>query len=144
MRYTFSLLIGLTLLAISIYNWKQSFAFIARSERAIGTVVGLQEDDDSYWPVFSIRTKEGEEVIYHHPYGSSPASWHVGEEATFFYDPNDPHSPRMLGYFTIFNWAIVFLGLAIPFIVYSISYFIFHPLIRMPEENHIWNSNRKY
>ncbi|RAJ77359.1 uncharacterized protein DUF3592 [Chitinophaga dinghuensis] len=144
MRYTIYLLTGLTLLAISIYNWKQAFAFIARSERAIGVVTSLHKDDDSYWPVFSIRTKEGDEIIYQHPYGSSPASWRVGEEATFLYDPQAPESPRMVGYFTLFNWAIVFMGLAIPLIVSAIGYFILAPLTRIPAENNTWKANRKF
>lgn len=127
------LLTGLLLLAASLYKLKQSVDFIGRSEHARGTVTSLDESDGAYAPVFSIMTKENAELIYHHPAYTSPSSWDVGDTATFLYDPANLRSVTMVGYFWLFNWTLVLLGIAIPLIITGAGYLLFRPL--MGKEN---------
>ncbi|MGO4293005.1 hypothetical protein [Chitinophaga sp. RAB17] len=135
MLYKLYLLAGLILLAVSLYILKQSVDFIGRSERAIGTVTSLEEIDDAYSPVFTVKTKENGEVIYHHPTSSKPASWDVGEEATFLYDTENPRSVRMMGYFWLFNWTIISMATAIPLIIVGAGYYFLSPLTRWPDKS---------
>lgn len=125
---------GILLLSISLFKWKQSIEFINVGERAIGTVISMEEDDGAFSPVFIIETRQQEQVVYHHPVSTSPPSWEVGEEAIFLYDPVNPQEVKMMNYFGLFNWAIVFMGLAIPPIIIGGGYFLFRPLIRTKEE----------
>lgn len=133
MWYKLYLLTGLILLATSIYKLKQSIDFIGRSERTIGTVISMEENDGAYSPVFAVKTKENGEVIYHHAAASHPPAWDIGEEATFLYDPGNPQSAAMMSYFWLFNWAILFLAVAIPLIIVGTDYYLLRPLLRLPE-----------
>ncbi|RBL89889.1 DUF3592 domain-containing protein [Chitinophaga flava] len=136
MGYKLSLLTGLILLAVSLYKLKQSIDFIGRSERAMGIVISLEEDGDgAYSPVFVVKTKE-DEIIYHHSVANSPATWHIGEEAIFLYDPGNPGSVTMMGYFWLFNWTIFSIAIAIPLIIFGLSYYLINPLMRLQDESH--------
>ncbi|MBC9932723.1 DUF3592 domain-containing protein [Chitinophaga qingshengii] len=128
MWYKLYLLTGLLLVAVSLYKLRQSVEFIGSSERAQGTVVSLDESDGAYAPVFSIMTNENVELIYHHAAYSSPSSWDVGEKATFLYDPANLDSVRMMGYFWLFNWAIILMAIAIPLIITGAGYLLLSPL----------------
>ncbi|MBC9909728.1 DUF3592 domain-containing protein [Chitinophaga varians] len=128
MRYKLYLLTGLILFAFSLYKLKQSVDFIQGSERAVGTVTSLEESDGAYSPVFSVKTKENDEIIYHHPSASNPAGWAVGEEAIFLYDPKNPHSATMMSYFWLFSWAIVAMAAAIPLMIVGAAYYWLYPL----------------
>jgi len=135
MLYKLLLLTGLILFSISIYHLKESIAFIDRGERALGTVTLLDEDDEgSYTPVFTIKTNEGMEVFYRHPASTNPPSWHVGDQATFIYDPINPRSAKLMGYFWLFNWAIVFMAMAVPLIIIGVGHLVLNPAIRAKNE----------
>lgn len=135
MLYKLYLLAGFILLAVSLYKLKQSFDFISKSERAIGTVTSMEEIDDAYSPVFTVKTKENGEIIYHHAAASKPASWDIGEEAIFLYNPENPDSATLMSYFWLFNWTIVFMGSAIPLIIVGAGYYFLKPLISWPDKN---------
>lgn len=132
MRYKLALLTGLILLAVALFKLKGTIDFIGRSERANGLVVGFIDSDDAYSPVFTVSIKGSAPVTYHHPAATSPASWRVGEEATFLYDPRNPDNVKMMSYFWLFDWSIVLTGLAIPFLVISIGYYLLKPLTKIP------------
>ncbi|WP_346317713.1 DUF3592 domain-containing protein [Chitinophaga sp. YIM B06452] len=134
MKYRLFLLTGVILFAISLYKLKQSVDFINRSERAIGTVTSLHEIDGAYSPVFTVKTKDNAQVIYHHASATNPSSWDIGEEAMFLYDPGDPRSVAMMSYFWLFNWAILFMGIAIPLIILGAGYYMIRPVIQMPQK----------
>ena len=127
MRYKLLLLTGFILLSLSVYKLKQSVDFINKSEQTTGTVTFLEESDGAYSPVFAVKTKDNGEIIYHHPAATNPASWAVGEEATFLYDPEAPHSATMIGYFWLFSWAIVFMAIAIPLLIIGGGYLLLNP-----------------
>ena len=133
MWYKLYLLTGFILLTASLYKLKQSIDFVGRSERTIGIVTSLEDIDGAYSPVFTVKTKEHGQIIYHHASASHPATWDIGEEAVFLSDPANPHSATMMSYFWLFNWAILFLAVAIPLIIVGAGYYLLGPLIRLPE-----------
>lgn len=130
------LLTGLILFAVSLYQLKQSVAFISRSERAIGTVTSLEDVDGAYAPVFEVKTRENGHIIYHHASASKPSSWAVGEEAIFLYDPANPSSATMMSYFWLFSWAIVLMAIAIPLIIVGAGYYLLRPFTKVPDESY--------
>ncbi|QJB37984.1 DUF3592 domain-containing protein [Chitinophaga oryzae] len=139
MKYKICLLAGCLLLAASLYKLKESLDFIRNSERATGTVTSLEMHDDSYSPVFVVTTKDGRQLDYHHAASSKPASWEVGERAVFLYDPANPGAVRMMRYFWIFNWSIVFMALGMPLIILGGGYYWLRRFIEMPQESYTLN-----
>lgn len=130
MWYRLSLLTGFILLAVSFYNLEQSLSFIGRSERATGTVTSFEEVDGAFAPVFTITTKDDSQIIYHHASASNPAAWDIGETAIFLYDPQNPGSARMMKYFWLFSWTIVFMAMAIPLLFIGGGYILFNRLTK--------------
>ncbi len=130
MWYRLSLLAGVILLIVSLVILNHSLRFVRHSERAMGVVARLDtltggDAGTTYAPVFSLTTRNGQEVIYHYHSSSSPPAWAVGETAMFLYDPEEPSSVRMYTYFGIFSWSIVLMGLAIVLITLGCGYFWF-------------------
>jgi hypothetical protein len=126
MYYRIALIFGIILLFVSLFILSESLTFLKNSETATGTVTKLEllsdSDGDTYRPVFAIQTKNNQIFIYKHTSSSSPASWKVGEKATFAYDPNDPGSARIFTYFGVFSWTIVLLCISIYLIVIGAGY----------------------
>ncbi|MET4141019.1 DUF3592 domain-containing protein [Pedobacter sp. UYP1] len=126
MYYRITLIFGVILCFASLFILSESLTFLKNSERATGTVTGLEllhdSDGDTYRPVFAIKTKNNQVFIYKHTSSSSPASWKVGENATFVYDPKRPDSARLFTYFGIFSWTIVLLCISIYLMVIGAGY----------------------
>lgn len=129
MFYSISLSIGIILLVISLFMFKESLAFIKKSDRAIGTVIKLEKIDNTdgvtYKPIFKFRSGTNQEIIYRHSSSSSPANWKIGEEATIAYDAANPAATaRLLTYFGVFSWTIVLMAVSMPFIVIGGGYYL--------------------
>lgn len=127
MQYRIYLLTGIVLLIVSAYQLQRSIRFIRHSEKTIGTVTSFEEIDGAYSPVFTVTTKEAGDVRYLHAAASNPSAWDVGEQAVFLYDPSDPGSPRMLSYFWLFNWSLLFMAAGVPFTIIGAGYFLLRP-----------------
>ncbi|SHE52968.1 DUF3592 domain-containing protein [Pedobacter caeni] len=130
MSYRISLVAGIILLIVSLFILKESLAFVAHSERAIGVVIEIEkisiDDGPSYSPVFQIITKNNEEIVYRHLHSSNPPGWTIGEKATFLYAPDDPDgSVRIFTYFGLFSWTIILMAFAIPLTIVGGSYIWF-------------------
>lgn len=128
MFYGISLAVGIVLLLISLFMFKESLAFIKASDRAIGTVIELERVDGTdgvtYRPVFKFNTNTNQEFIYRHGSSSSPPGWDIGEEATIAYDPDNPAKARLLTYFGAFSWTIILMALSMPLIVIGGGYYV--------------------
>ncbi|MET0461620.1 MAG: DUF3592 domain-containing protein [Chitinophagaceae bacterium] len=126
MWYTLTLIVGLVLLAISLFLLRESLAFLRSSERAIGTVIELKSISDSdgttYKPVFRFKTNLGEEIVYTHHSSSNPPGWDIGDKATFAYDAGNPSVARLMTYFGTFNWTVILMSIAMPMIVIGGGY----------------------
>ncbi|MGE7777239.1 DUF3592 domain-containing protein [Chitinophaga sp. NPDC101104] len=144
MLYKIYLLTGIILLLVSFYQLKRSLDFIGRGQRTTGTVTSLEEIDGAFSPVFTLKTGGDAPVRYHHAAASNPSAWAIGEEAIFLYDPADPQSAKMLQYFWLFNWALLYLVIALPLLIFGIGYFWLRPLFRARRsDNFQMQSNRE-
>jgi hypothetical protein len=136
MVYRVLLTIGILLFLVASVILKQSLAFVAGSERATGTVIKLEafsgDGGDSYAPVFKIVTSKNQEIIYRHSISTSPASWDIGQQATFLYDPVHPSDVRLSTYFGVFNWSIVLMGAAVFLLTTGGSYFLLRRYLQVP------------
>jgi hypothetical protein len=135
MVYSILLASGVILLAISLFKFGESLAFIRKSERAIGTVIELEEREDgegnrSYKPIFKFKTSANQEITCLSPVSSSPPAWKIGEEAIIAYNPANPSQAKVLTYFGAFLWTIVFMAIAMPLIVVGGGYFVAQILLK--------------
>lgn len=134
MFYSISLAVGIILVVLSFYFLKQSLHFIKSSEKASGTVIGLERvpgsDGDTYKAIFKFRTYNNKEVIYREKSSSSPAAWSVGEDARFAYQRDDPSNAKLLTYFGSFGWTVILLAIAMPLLVIGGGYFIAQPILK--------------
>jgi hypothetical protein len=134
MWYTLTLVVGITLVVISLLILRESLAFLRRSERTVGTVIELVKingsDGDTFKPIFKFKTSLNREIIYEHFSSSNPPNWKIGEEAIIAYDPNDPYVARLLTYFGTFRWTIVLMAIAMPLIVVGGGYHLSQAVLK--------------
>lgn len=128
MGYSITLIIGGVLALISLLLFNESLKFLKTTERAIGTVIELQEIKDSdgttYKPVFRFKTLTNEEVIFKSSTSSSPSSWDVGDETLVAYPVKDPSKAKTVTYFGIFGWSIILMAIGLPFIVIGGGFYL--------------------
>lgn len=126
--YLIFIIVGGLLLAGAIVVLKNTLTFIKNGERAIGTVVRLDErkDDEGtyYFPVFDIPTRQHETITYGHWTGSSSAGWRIGETSAFIFAPGKPDTVRFLNYWGIFWWPLCLMAVAVDLLVMGGGYFL--------------------
>ncbi|RYY52108.1 MAG: DUF3592 domain-containing protein [Chitinophagaceae bacterium] len=134
MFYSISLIVGIILLAASLFLFRQSLAFIKQSERATATVIELESitdnDGTTFKPIFRFKTSLNQEVHYRHISSTAPPSWKIGETAIVAYDPGNPEACRLLTYFGVFNWTIILMAIAMPLLVIGGGYFMMQQLLK--------------
>lgn len=128
MGYSITLAAGIVLLLFSIYILNNAVDFIKKSEKAVATVISLEEVKDSdgitYRPVFKFSTPDKKEVHFRHFASSSPPAWRVGEQAGVSYDINDPDNAKLLTYFGAFGWPVILMALSMPMLVIGGGYYL--------------------
>ncbi len=126
MWYTLTLVVGITLLFISIFKCRESLAFLKNSERTVGKVIDLEHiqgnDGPTYKAIFKFTTKANKDITFRQNSSSNPPSWRVDEEVMIAYDPQNPDQARVLSYFGVFSWSIVLMAIAMPAIVVGGGY----------------------
>jgi len=118
---------GLILLLLATFSFRNTLAFIKKSEKTTGTVVSIrtfQSEEEVYAPVFSYRTKDGRVFSYELDEGTNPPSWEIGETETILYDPDNPSRARLYTYFRLFMWTVVLISIGLPLLVVGGGYFI--------------------
>ncbi len=130
MWYQITLAIGIALLLLSIFFMYRSVSFLKASKRAHGKVVELEtvytgsKQEITFRPIFSFITDDGSEIIYDKAQSSNPASWEIGEEATYAYMPENKQKGSIVSYFEIFLWSIILSCLSMPLILVGGGYYL--------------------
>ena len=127
-RYYVLLAAGIFCLLVALLQLKQSLDFIHNGVLTTGVVTSFADDGESLSPVFSVTVNDTH-ITYEHPVATSPPSWHIGEEASFIYDPMEPGQVKMRGYFWLFNQVIIWMTISILLSVPAIGYIVLNKLI---------------
>ncbi|MFF4531582.1 DUF3592 domain-containing protein [Streptomyces sp. NPDC001407] len=113
------LVIGLVFAGISV-------AFLTNAERARGTVVALdwQEDRDGgsrqdnppvAYPVVEFTSANGARTRFQDSAGSNPPSYKVGEQVEVLYRPDAPEDARIKGFLSLWLLPLLFGGIGLIF-----------------------------
>lgn len=134
MYYSYSLCLGVAILALSIYLLYKNTIFIKNNEKAFGEVVALDKiyrktNKPTYKPIFEFKTKTGEIIQYTSISSSNPPSWKIGEKATYIYNINNPKKGKILTFYNVFGFALFLFCIATLLIIISGAYFLTKPLI---------------
>ncbi len=130
MIHALLLLVGLLLMGIACWQFRQTMNLLKNGERAKARVLELVPVRDSdggtnYRPLFEFVTKASEVKRWEYNVSSSPPSWEVGEEADVVYNPDKPGQARLIGYWGLFIGTIVLAAVAAPCIIIGGGYFVY-------------------
>jgi hypothetical protein len=110
------LAIGLVGLAGCGYWAVRTRAFLARAERAPGTVVDLEpsrsKDGTTYRPVVDYVLPTGQARTLRSNTGSNPPAFSIGEAVVVLYDPADPADARIDSTFSLWGGPIILGGMS--------------------------------
>jgi Protein of unknown function (DUF3592) len=116
-KYIF-LSIGLLLLAGASYLYVDTRSWLARSIEAQGEVIEMVavRDRESgnilYAPRVRFETRDGKTIEFQSSLRTSPPAYRAGQMVRVLYDPKDPNSAALAGFFSL--WFVVmvlgFLG----------------------------------
>jgi hypothetical protein len=92
----------------------------SRAELTTGTVTGFsvqvdsEDNSQTYCPQVTYRTRSGEQRRYDSNFCSSPAAYDVGEQVELYYDPNDPDSAQIKGFWSQYLVVTLFACMGLP------------------------------
>jgi hypothetical protein len=101
-------------------------SFRAKAELATGTVAGFsvsvdsEDNSQTYCPQVRYTTKTGQDFTYNSNFCSSPPAYEVGEEVEIYYDPADPGSGQIRGFWSQYLVVLIFSCIGLPLAVLGI------------------------
>lgn len=129
MIHALLLLVGLVLMSIAGWQFRQTMKLLKNGERAKARVLEListrGSDGTTYRPLFGFVTKANQVKQFEYDVSASPPDWKVGEEADVIYDPDRPERARLIGYWGLFIASIILAAVAAPFLVIGSGYFLY-------------------
>jgi hypothetical protein len=130
MIHALLLLVGLVLMSIAGWQFRQTMKLLKNGERTKARVLELvasrsRSDGTTYRPVFGFMTKTNQAQQFTYDVSSSPPAWKVGEEADIIYNPDRPERARLIGYWGLFIASIILAAVAAPFLVIGSGYFVY-------------------
>jgi hypothetical protein len=110
-KYVFTL-VGIGMLAGTIFFYQRTRSFVDGVETAEGTVVELNRSSSTYRPVVRFRDRRGEEIEFMSSTGSNPPSYSRGERVEVLYLPSRPDQAQINGFFSLWLGPLIlgFLG----------------------------------
>jgi hypothetical protein len=109
-KYIF-LCIGLSLLAGAAYLYVDTRSWLARSVEAQGEVIEMVAVRDSesgnilYAPRVRFKTRDGRTIEFQSSLRTNPPAYRAGQIVRVLYDPKDPSSAALAGFFSL--WFVV-------------------------------------
>lgn len=106
-------LFGLALLAVAVWQYRETRSFLDRNPTVVGVVIGLDPQPGSeggtvYAPIVRFRPEGAEAFVeFTGNVASSPPSYDVGEEVGLSYDPEDPTDARLHGFFSLWGLVVI-------------------------------------
>ncbi len=114
--------VGLGLIAITVFMSLNTYNFIQKSKVTTGMVVDFvrqsSTDSDnretySYAPVVEFTTEDKQEIRFTSSVSSNPPSYDVDDSVSVMYNPASPHDAKINSFFELWFGSIIagFLGL---------------------------------
>lgn len=97
LQQLFLLLMGGALLLAAWWQHRRHARLLREGEAARGTVLRLERDRHSYFPVVRFLTRQQQWITARYHIGSKPASYAEGEEVDIRYQPADPQDFTIVG-----------------------------------------------
>lgn len=112
--------LGLLLVAIAVFIWIRTRAFMSTAQEVKGTVTGLISSSGSeggtvYAPVFKFTTIQGQVVEVAEKTYSNPPEFQTGQVVDILYDPQDPGRARVKKWSTLYFTPLLLAGIGITF-----------------------------
>lgn len=103
---------GLLFLLGSFLVFYTQYQFMKTAKTTSGEVVDfvVPKGKRLPQPIFDYYTPDNRKHTYHHPEGTNPPSFHIGQKAVIYYNPEHPDD-AMLGYSYIAMGILSFMGL---------------------------------
>lgn len=128
--YFIFILLGAMFLSFALSDLQYRLSFLKRGERCIGTVIEFKEykgeDHVYHLPVFLIKTRQNEDIVYTHYATSSTSKWKLGQTKAFIFDRSNPKIVRSLSYWGIFVWSLLLTICAAELLTIGIGYYVLH------------------
>lgn len=116
---TIFLIVGLGVLAGSVYNTLQTKDFLSSAVHAEGEVVDLiarrSDNSTTYAPKVSFYTANKQRLSFTSSSSSSPAAYSRGEKVTVLYSPNNPSNAKIDSFFSLWGASLIMGVLGVVF-----------------------------
>lgn len=105
-------LTGVLFFLVAFWIFYSGYQFMKTAKTTMGEVVDFEIPKGKRLPqpIFEYYTPDSVKHTYHHPEGTNPPSYHIGERAVIYYDPGNP-GDAMLGQRYIAMGILGFIGL---------------------------------
>jgi Protein of unknown function (DUF3592) len=128
--YTTFFGIGLILAYLAFTSFRKTQALLAEGIQTEAEVIDLllqsgSEGGTLYRPVFEYHDMSNRRSTFESGVASSPASYDIGNVVKIVYLPNDSTSQRVVGFWSLYRWTIIFLAIASPLLVIGGGYILF-------------------
>ncbi|MFT3735025.1 MAG: DUF3592 domain-containing protein [Rhodocyclaceae bacterium] len=100
-------IVGICLLGVAGAVGWNTHSFIERAVEVPGKVVDMHDDGEVLFPIVEYADPRGDKQVFRSSAGSSPPSFHVGEQVSVLYVPNSSDSPRIRSLFQLWGTELI-------------------------------------
>ena len=124
------LLVGCTLVYFAIRYYKKTKALIETGIKTKAKVVELVQGKNNkgyvYRPIFEYTTKMNEKIrLESYLSSSSSSKYRMRDEIDVVYSKENSNENRIISFWGLYRWTLIFLAIAAPILVVSIGYFLY-------------------
>ncbi len=114
----FFLGIGLLLLCIGLFLANREYDFSTHNEKRVARIVEYSRSRRYIYPLYEMRTAEGDTVRAYGRIGSTTADHELGAQVEVFFDPQD-NSIREADFFSMYFPALICGGIGLAFMAFG-------------------------
>jgi hypothetical protein len=108
---------------------------IWKEERVSSTNPSSRGVSWAYFPRIRFRTESGQEINFVSNTGASQPSYHVNEQVTILYDPQQPYNASTSSFASLWLGSIIFLGMGVMFTSPGIGFIVW---TRLNNRKNLW------
>ncbi len=105
--YIFAI-IGVIIFIVALFVFKSELNLVRNGTETTGVVIELSISKSSdngsiYHPIIKFNTENNREIIFRSPEGSSHSRYHIGENISIIYLPNDPQKATINNFLGLYG-----------------------------------------